>query len=395
VNIDAEAIKERSNCQDVISRDLGAPVTTSGGAWQWYCCFHDDRSGGSPSLTAWEDGWKCFSGACGAHGDVIGWVMKRQNVDFRRACEILTDGRLDDFATDAPRPERKPVPLRRPAGVTWQQSAKQFVLQSQETLWGPAGARARTYLQNERGLSEHTMRTWGLGFNATERWDSLDKWPEAQAGKRKKVWLPRAIVIPHWQQSLDMVWSIKFRLPAVEKNAPRYINIPGGQYDLYGADQMQQRERAILCEGEFDTMLLWETVGDVADVLTFGSASIRDTSDWMPYLMSIKQLYVALDNDEAGEKAAQEWLAFTERARRAAPPAGHKDLTDAWRGGVDLRSWAMNTMSLNDPRERITVEWPADTPMPVVVGQWQRTEEGKIVATYERDVLELVVEAMQ
>ena len=50
------------------------------------CCpFHGERH---PSLKIYQDGYHCF--ACGAHGDVISWVMQFDRIGFNAACERLS-----------------------------------------------------------------------------------------------------------------------------------------------------------------------------------------------------------------------------------------------------------------------------------------------------------------
>lgn len=49
------------------------------------CCpFHGDKH---PSMKIYPDGYHCF--ACGAHGDVISWVMEMDKISFPAACERL------------------------------------------------------------------------------------------------------------------------------------------------------------------------------------------------------------------------------------------------------------------------------------------------------------------
>ncbi len=161
--IDAESIKAQINIQDVVRADLGEPDSRSGNVEYWVCPFHADNDA---SLAAYDEGgWKCYG--CGKTGDVITWVMERQGVDFRRACEFLTDGDLERFSTGE-RVERKPRPVTQAPTGDWQTAAQTFILRAEETLWSEVGAKARRYLELERGLTEETMRRWRLGYNGAE-----------------------------------------------------------------------------------------------------------------------------------------------------------------------------------------------------------------------------------
>ena len=113
-------------------------------------------------------------------------------------------------------------------------------------------------------------------------------------------------------------------------------------------------------------MLLQHAIGDLADVATFGSASDRELTSWLPWLLPAHRVWLAFDNDDAGEKAATEWLARTKRARRAAPPAGKKtDITDAWRARYDLRAWALSYIEAEAPASP-AAEVPAEEPAPLM-----------------------------
>lgn len=51
------------------------------------CCpFHGERH---PSMKIYDDGFHCF--ACGAHGDIISWVMQYDRIGFSAACERLCE----------------------------------------------------------------------------------------------------------------------------------------------------------------------------------------------------------------------------------------------------------------------------------------------------------------
>jgi len=384
--IDTETIKSQVNMQDIVRADLGNDA----------------------SLAVYEDGgWKCFG--CSESGDAITWVMKRQDVDFRRACEILADGDLDRFSTGEPTP-RKPRPVPQPPVGDWQGAAQAFILKAEQALWSDAGAKARHYLQEERGLTEKTMRVWHLGYNPESVFDDPAKWDMAD-GKRKAVWLPRAVVIPHIQR--DVVWSIKFRLPKPFRGN-KYFSLPGGRYDLYGMEKVIGGRPLWFCEGEFDAMLLWQHIGDVADVVTLGAASVRELERDMMllYVKRPNRMYLVFDHDEnkTGDRAAAELaekLAFF-KPRRINPPEEAKDITDAWAGGVDLREWACMTMGIQNVDNTVLdtqackeglntyhFAFPADTKMPVIKGKWRRTEKGEIEAWYTKAEAEMCMEMIR
>ena len=83
-NNTVEEIKSRCNIVDVIGRVV--PLKKAGRNYKGLCPFHKEKT---PSFIVSEDKqiFTCFG--CGATGDVIGFVEKYYNLDFRGAVEML------------------------------------------------------------------------------------------------------------------------------------------------------------------------------------------------------------------------------------------------------------------------------------------------------------------
>ena len=65
-----------------------APITARGGKFWARCPFHDEKH---PSFLI-DDAkgrWRCF-GACGIGGDVIDFIMKKENLSFPQVLQILS-----------------------------------------------------------------------------------------------------------------------------------------------------------------------------------------------------------------------------------------------------------------------------------------------------------------
>lgn len=85
-SISAEDIKQRVDIVDYIEQFTH--LTKSGKNFRGLCPFHSEKSG---SFFVYPDkqNWHCF-GACNTGGDVIGFVMKYDNVDFKTALYKLS-----------------------------------------------------------------------------------------------------------------------------------------------------------------------------------------------------------------------------------------------------------------------------------------------------------------
>ena len=82
-----EFLNEVISKNDIVNVMSKYVTVTRRGANYWACCpFHMEKT---PSLSIKEDGqfFKCFG--CGESGNVIGFIMKYENVDFLQAVEIL------------------------------------------------------------------------------------------------------------------------------------------------------------------------------------------------------------------------------------------------------------------------------------------------------------------
>jgi DNA primase len=312
-------LKQRVNLKDIVEQDLGRPARKSAKAWQWLCPFHGDRN--TPSLAVYEDHAHCYG--CGWNGDVIKWIQERRGLDFKAACEYL-----GAEIVQGPVVRHSPAssPMKEPPAERWQGAALEVVMECAAILQTEAGAKARHYLE-ARGISAETVAHWNIGFNPVDR-------------KVNELWIPRGITIPGWHESANTLWYLKVRRAAGE---PRYINVKGSVFGMYGADTLAGHDTAFVCEGEFDTLLLWQHIRDRAGVVTMGGAGNKDVDSWLPYLLPLRRLFIATDADQPGEEAATYWLGKTARARRVLPPKG-KDITDSWLAGADLRQWALEQL---------------------------------------------------
>lgn len=167
------------------------------------------------------------------------------------------------------------------------------------------------------------------------------------------------MTIPRWHEETGTLWTINVR--RAKGDSPKYKQLKGGKTGLFGLDTLQDHDVAVLTEGAFDAMLLDQEIGDLVGVITLGSASPRHFETWLPWLLSVKHLLAAYDNDAEGRQGLEFWLQTTKRAREMRVPEG-KDVTDFWRLGGDLRAWVtyhLNRLASKDDHllERLEAAW--------------------------------------
>jgi hypothetical protein len=201
--------------------------------------------------------------------------------------------------------------------------ATALVFDAENRLWTPEGADALAYLLG-RGLTDETMRQARLGWTP-------DASIPVEGGAR--YWHVAGVVIP-WLDG-DRLTLVKIRRP--EGKEPKYAEAFRDRPSIYpAAVAVRPGKPLVVCEGELDTLLLAQALGELAGVVTLGSASARPEGSTYLAMLPAPTWYLATDADDAGDKAASGWPA---RAIRVRPPTPDKDWTEAAQSGIDLRRW--------------------------------------------------------
>lgn len=122
----------------------------------WGCCpFHHEKTA-SFSVSDQKEYYHCFG--CGAHGNVIDFVMKTSGLSFPEAVEQLA--RTAGMAIPRSSPQEYE---REKKKKDLYEAAEQACLFFEEQLYKPAGREALYYLQ-QRGLKENIIKQFRLGF---------------------------------------------------------------------------------------------------------------------------------------------------------------------------------------------------------------------------------------
>ncbi|MBV9200729.1 MAG: DNA primase [Alphaproteobacteria bacterium] len=153
-----DELRGRISLSGLVSRRV--KLVRRGREFAGLCPFHHEKT---PSFYVVEDKafFHCFG--CGAHGDVIGFMMRADNLDFIEAVEKLA-GEAGLVVPQATSRERERA-HRQKSLLEATEAAAAFY---EGQLWSTAGARAREYLQG-RGLDRQTMRSFRLGWAPDDR----------------------------------------------------------------------------------------------------------------------------------------------------------------------------------------------------------------------------------
>ncbi len=208
---------------------------------------------------------------------------------------------------------------------------------AQGQLWQENDALA--YLA-QRGLGDDIIRAAGLGYNPREMKSKVARWGVGGA----YVWLPRGWIIPC--ESGGILWYVKIRRHPddLEPDAKdKYRTVKGSRLTMYGLDTLAQTHYTdcIICEGEFDALLLRQHVGSLVGCVALGSASKGLDMQAVDQLVAIRRVWLALDTDKAGQDGARKLLAASARIHPLPVPGDNNDVTDAWKAGHDLVAWVV------------------------------------------------------
>ena len=153
-----EEIRTRLACSEVVGRRVR--LVRKGREHSGLCPFHNEKT---PSFTVNDDKgfFHCFG--CGAHGDVIGFSMRIDNLSFPEAVEKL--------AGEAGLPIPRFTPAERERAQR-QQTLHDVVEAAcawfQKQLEGPGGKPGLAYLRG-RGLTAETIARFRLGYAPDSR----------------------------------------------------------------------------------------------------------------------------------------------------------------------------------------------------------------------------------
>ena len=269
-NYDVEAIKTANPLAEFLA-SRGVLVKRQGASIKARCPFHHEQHGESLVIYEQENRWHCF-GKCSAGGDVIRAVELLDVVDFKAACERL-GGRLPED----PLPARSELPKKpKIEPLTSEQVRMQAT--AAKALGADAGRCAG--IAKRRGWLAETVR--GLAM-------------DAHLGNHESK---LAFIYP---RGLKLRWQDA----AGER---RFAWVFGGNGELWRQERLAVPEvrTVYVCEGETDDISLLDC-GIEADG-TVAVVAINSASCWKPEwnaLFAGRDVLVATDADEAGEKAAK------------------------------------------------------------------------------------------
>lgn len=311
-----EKIKERLDIVELISEYVH--LKKSGSNHMGLCPFHSEKT---PSFTVSDSKqiFHCFG--CGAGGDAITFVMRRENLDFVEALRFLA--------------EKYNIP--------WEDSVNQEGSELKRVFYDINKEAARYFHQNlmkhkeatayldSRGIGYETARKFGLGF-ASDSWEQLlnalkeKGFSEADIEKTGLIGIRKNVTGFYDKFRNRLIFPIVdtrsrvigFGGRVLDKSLPKYLNSPDtvvfnkGNH-LYGLniiDKNKNRKKIMLVEGYMDVISLHANGIDYA-VASLGTALTETQAKLLKRYGD--DIYICYDGDQAGIRATERAIDVMQR----------------------------------------------------------------------------------
>ena len=302
-----DELRARLSLVDVIGRRV--PLVKKGQNY-WGCCpFHNEKT---PSFSVAEDKgfYHCFG--CGAHGDIISFVMNTEHVEYPTAIRELAD------MAGLKVPEFKPKsPEKQQAEDTYFDICEKATKLYQDLLFTDAGKDALNYIRG-RGFSDDMIKKYRLGY-APKNNLIAGKFVDVKQNNLLATGLVRRgefglydffrhkLMFPIFDAKGHVV---AFSGRSLDGSEPKYINTTDTELfhkrqTIFGfnfaRDNIYKKNRSIVVEGQIDAIQMQcngfgETVAPLGTALTEDHIALLCKSN--------RNIIFCFDGDGAGQKAA-------------------------------------------------------------------------------------------
>ncbi|MCI8400764.1 MAG: DNA primase [Lachnospiraceae bacterium] len=305
-----EEVRTRNDIVDVVGQYVR--LTKRGSTYFGLCPFHNEKTG-SFSVTPGKQMYYCFG--CHAGGNVITFLMEYENYTFPEALKVLAErAGIVLPQREATKEERREADLRSRLLEINKEAGKYFYYQMRRDR----EQKAYRYLTG-RGLSDETIRRFGLGFSNPYENDLylyLRK-----KGYHDDILKETGLVKIEERGAHDKFWN-RVMFPIMDVNSriigfggrvmgqgePKYLNSPETRIfdkgrNLYGLNvaRSSREPNILICEGYMDTIALHQA-GFTNAAACLGTAMTQGQASLLKRYTS--QIILTYDSDAAGTKAA-------------------------------------------------------------------------------------------
>ena len=304
-----QEVVRRNDIEDVVQSYV--QLRRRGRTCTGLCPFHTEKT---PSFVVYPETQSFYCFGCGAGGDVITFIKKISNLEYVEAVKLLASR----VGMPMPNEEDKAGEMRRKVLAINRDAARYFYDQLNKPT--PEAALAREYWRKRRGLSDDTIRRFGLGY-APDSYSDLLHYLKGR-GYNEEELLESGLVRRSEKGNLYNLFRHRMITPIIDlrgnviafggrvldDSKPKYINSPETVvykksrtlFALNIAKRSTSR-RYILCEGYMDVISMHQAGFDTA-VCACGTALTPEQVKLIGEYAD--EVILSYDSDEAGQKAA-------------------------------------------------------------------------------------------
>ena len=304
-----QEVVRRNDIEDVVQSYV--QLRRRGRTCTGLCPFHTEKT---PSVVVYPETQSFSCCGCGAGGDVITFIKKISNLEYVEAVKLLASR----VGMPMPNEEDKAGEMRRKVLAINRDAARYFYDQLNKPT--PEAALAREYWRKRRGLSDNTIRRFGLGY-APDSYSDLLHYLKGR-GYNEEELLESGLVRRSEKGNLYNLFRHRMITPIIDlrgnviafggrvldDSKPKYINSPETVvykksrtlFALNIAKRSTSR-RYILCEGYMDVISMHQAGFDTA-VCACGTALTPEQVKLIGEYAD--EVILSYDSDEAGQKAA-------------------------------------------------------------------------------------------
>lgn len=311
-------LKGRNSIVDIITPYVN--LKRNGTRHTGLCPFHGEKT---PSFTVFEETASYYCFGCGAGGDVITFVMKRENLDYMEAVRYLAER----VGMPLPEQEGRQAEFRRKTRERMLEMHKLAARFFYSYLMSPQGKAGLDYFLG-RGLTKESITRYGLGY-APDSFNALKDHLKSKGYSWEEM-LAAGLLAKNERGTLYDKFRNRVMFPVIDLRGnvvafsgrllgdgkPKYLNSPDTEIYTKGEivfglnlAKNEPEGNLILCEGNLDVVSLSQAgfTGAVAPLGTaFTNVQARVLSKYA------KKVVVAFDNDSAGLKATEKALRLLE-----------------------------------------------------------------------------------
>ncbi len=302
-----DELRMRLSIVDIVGRRV--PLVKKGQNY-WGCCpFHNEKT---PSFSVSEEKgfYHCFG--CGAHGDIISFIMNTEHLEYPVAIRELAD------LAGLKMPEYKQKsPERQKLEDSYFDIVERATNEYQKLLFEPAGADALAYVRG-RGFDDTTIKKYRIGYAPknnliTSKFTNIKQNNLLTTGLVRRGeygmydFFRHKLMFPIFDAKGKV---IAFSGRSLDGSEPKYINTTDTELfhkrqTIFGfnfaRDEIYKKNRSIVVEGQIDAIQMQvhgfgETVAPLGTALTEDHIAILCKSN--------RNIIFCFDGDNAGQKAA-------------------------------------------------------------------------------------------